>query len=221
MHEKDSEGPERPDRPFLFKWRGAIPASELTSTQKLVAWTLSHHMDRAGGSCWPSIPLLAREASLAESTVRDALLELDAKGFIGRKPGRGRGNSTRYQATIPEAENRRPSAVLAEHENRRPAVVKPPTPPLKPPTVGGKVVRKKSKRTPPPSRVRAKRTTPTAADLPLSPKGRRTASLRRSALSRRRSVSATSGPRRSRSPRKGSGASSQSPRRKATGRRRS
>src|SRR4051812_20641124 len=59
------------ERAGLFEWRKEIAASELSSTRKLIAWTLSLHMDRDGDSCFPSQARVAREASLSERAVRD------------------------------------------------------------------------------------------------------------------------------------------------------
>jgi hypothetical protein len=61
----------------LIEWRAQVIASELGSSARLVALVLSLHMDRNGGSCFPSITTLQREASLARSTVCNALKEID------------------------------------------------------------------------------------------------------------------------------------------------
>jgi hypothetical protein len=96
--EADADEPQH----LLFAWRQAIAVSDLTSTQRHVALQLSNHMDMRGGSCWPSVALLASETALGGSTVRKAIYVLDAAGYLSREPGKGRGHSTRYQATLPE-----------------------------------------------------------------------------------------------------------------------
>lgn len=86
-------------------WRKAIAASELTSTQKLVAHTLALHMNADGGSCFPSIDTICSEGGLGRTAVKNALRELDREGWISRSgggSGAGAGNTARYQATFPE-----------------------------------------------------------------------------------------------------------------------
>ncbi|MGH3036100.1 MAG: helix-turn-helix domain-containing protein [Gaiellaceae bacterium] len=73
---------------------------------KLVAHMLSTHMNAEGGSCRPSIPTLAREASLSVRAVRAALRELEEAGFVGTVTGGGRASgggyaSNSYRATLP------------------------------------------------------------------------------------------------------------------------
>lgn len=99
---------------FLYEWRDAVASAEsvLSATQRHVALTLSLHMDRNGGSCWPSILLLCKRTSLADSTVRKALTEVDRAGYLRREVGTGRGRSTRYSATLPAAEGRRDAAAF-------------------------------------------------------------------------------------------------------------
>ena len=79
-----------------------ILASDLGSNARLVAHTLSTHMDRNGGSCFPSITTIQRESGLGRSTVCRALAELERAGFVQRLRG-GRGRPTRYVATSPTA----------------------------------------------------------------------------------------------------------------------
>jgi Helix-turn-helix domain len=112
--------------PFVVDWRWAFVESELPSTALHVLLTLALHMNGDGAGCYPSIELLVRQTKLADSTVRKQLAAAVEKGWIRREGGRGRGNSYRYQATIPdgsEQENRRPAAVKGP-ENRRGVAVK-------------------------------------------------------------------------------------------------
>jgi DNA-binding transcriptional MocR family regulator len=83
----------------VIRWRSLIVASDnLTSNARLVAFVLSTHMDRNGGSCFPSITTLQREAGVARSTVCRALNQLEREGLLERARG-GRGRPTRYRAT--------------------------------------------------------------------------------------------------------------------------
>lgn len=73
--------------------------SGLTPTERLVGLTLSLHMDRDGGSCWPSLTTLANETGLSRRTVIRALNTLDAEGYIKRARG-GPGRPTRYEGSL-------------------------------------------------------------------------------------------------------------------------
>jgi hypothetical protein len=87
----------------LFSWRGAICDSGLPPITRLVAFTLSLHMNERGGSCYPGIALLARESGLAESTVREHIHKLIDAGWLKRS-GRVRGGrsvSPAYTACLP------------------------------------------------------------------------------------------------------------------------
>lgn len=97
--------------------------SELKPIQRHVALTLSLHMDNEGGSCFPSISTLAAETGLAESSVRHAIYALDDAGYLLRKPGEGRGHSTRYQAKLP-SEKVSPSGHLSLAKGADPAAIK-------------------------------------------------------------------------------------------------
>jgi hypothetical protein len=91
----------------LVRWRGLIIESELPSPAKLVALVLSTHMDRDGGSCFPSLTTIAQESGLGRSTVCRALDQIEGAGLIERvRGGTVRGGSprlTRYRATSPTA----------------------------------------------------------------------------------------------------------------------
>jgi DNA-binding transcriptional MocR family regulator len=77
-----------------------ILASELRYSARLVALVLSMHMDRNGGSCFPSLTTLARESGLGRSTVVRALAQIEEAGLIQRVGG-SHGKPTRYQARSP------------------------------------------------------------------------------------------------------------------------
>jgi Helix-turn-helix domain len=86
----------------VVQWRAAIIESELPSAAKLVALVLSTHMDRNGGSCFPSLTTIEREASLSRSAVCYALKRLEKSALIKRVPG-GPTSTTRYRASAPGA----------------------------------------------------------------------------------------------------------------------
>lgn len=96
-----------PDLPvsFLAAWRAAVVTVDArpnvrvsTSTVRHVGLTLSLHMDARGGSCYPGIPLLARETGYEGSAVSRAVAELRHHGLIEvTRTGR----SNRYQAVLP------------------------------------------------------------------------------------------------------------------------
>ena len=115
----------------LFSWRSAICDSDLSSTQRHVALTLSLHMNERGGSCFPSVATLMDETGLAERTVREALKALSKAGWLVKKErstGSGRQTSNEYQALVPEGEgagDAPPEGVL-EGDSKR---ANPPNPP--------------------------------------------------------------------------------------------
>jgi hypothetical protein len=71
--------------------------SGLSRTTKLVALTLAAHMDTSG-LCWPSITTIAQGAGLKRRATILHLSKLEAAGYIRRRKGVGRGNTTRYEA---------------------------------------------------------------------------------------------------------------------------
>jgi DNA-binding MarR family transcriptional regulator len=75
-----------------------VPPGALSANARLVALVLSTHMDRNGGSCFPSITTLAREADLSRRAVQYALDQIEQAGLVTRVKG-GRGKATRYRAT--------------------------------------------------------------------------------------------------------------------------
>lgn len=111
----------------LFTWRSAIASreSELPPTQRHAALTLSLHMSEKGDSCFPGMPLLVEETGLGLSTVREALRQLAAAGWLERTVSHGRGQSNRYRALIPDT-YRQQAAV--SQENRQMTDGKPPAP---------------------------------------------------------------------------------------------
>lgn len=80
-------------------WRTAIRDSELDSTAKLVAHTLSTYMNGAG-ECWPSKSTLALGAGKSKRTIDGAIERLASAGFLVISQSRGR-SSNRYSASLP------------------------------------------------------------------------------------------------------------------------
>src|SRR4051812_41969679 len=93
---------------FLFKWRKSVAAAGpgLSSKAHLVALTLSLHMNRDGGSCFPGVDLLAKECNLNRKTISRAVSELERSGYIHcRRPSPGQrraGRNTYYFARLPQ-----------------------------------------------------------------------------------------------------------------------
>jgi hypothetical protein len=88
-------------QPFLFVWQQAIRGSDLTATQRLVAWGLSTYMDINGGSCFPGLDTIARATGLHRRTVMRTVPMLTRLGWLEKAPGGGRGRPSHYQATLP------------------------------------------------------------------------------------------------------------------------
>ena len=92
--------------PYLIRWRNLVFSENgLPSTTKLVLATLSLHMNKDGGSCFPSIRHLSDRSSLSEKAVCKHIKEAEKDGWIFRRDrittGKGwRGKS--YQAVIPQ-----------------------------------------------------------------------------------------------------------------------
>jgi DNA-binding transcriptional MocR family regulator len=117
-----NDSPGSGEQSFRLRWTLAVRDDfRLRPVAKLVAWTLSSHMDANGGSCFPGIPRLAIETGLCENTVRAAVRELEERQYVAvnRGGGRRRGGSARtneYQALLPANPSR--DAVHAPHDVR-------------------------------------------------------------------------------------------------------
>jgi len=83
----------RKPRPEKFVWKQQIIESTLGSNAKFVAVILVDFLNEDRGlKAWPSIDTLAKCTSLSPSTVRRALRELEASGFLcNERPGGGIG----------------------------------------------------------------------------------------------------------------------------------
>lgn len=88
-----------------WDWIVAVRESELDSTARLVAFTLSFHMDADGSKAYPGPTLLSRESGLSLRSVKTKLGELERSGWLecverGRSTLGGR-LANRYRATVP------------------------------------------------------------------------------------------------------------------------
>ena len=93
----------------LFTWRTAIAKSDLGSTDKLVAFTLSLYMSELGSSAFPGQKTLAKAASLTRQTVNESVRRLEALGWLEIASGKRGGRSNLYTATVPEGVSARPT----------------------------------------------------------------------------------------------------------------
>ncbi|MFN0154676.1 MAG: helix-turn-helix domain-containing protein [Gaiella sp.] len=92
-------------RTLLMDWRDAVRESNLPSTARLVAYTLSTYM-RGDGACFPSKETIADGCGLASRRPVDrAIDQLEAAGFLSVSRSRGR-SSNRYQALLTAHEER-------------------------------------------------------------------------------------------------------------------
>jgi len=106
--------------PRVVYWRRAVLAAPgLTDAQKVVAFALAEHMNRDGGSCWPSVETLGVEVTLTRRSVQRALAALQAAGWIDRQLGVGRGRSSHYRASFPDTERVSDETPFTEEKRRR------------------------------------------------------------------------------------------------------
>lgn len=132
-----------------LQWKLAVRDSDLSSTDRLVAYTLALRMNPHGGSCFPSLELLARETGLHRSTVHASIQRLEQAHFLTvrhpnvsrhetgeiRRRAQGRsGYSNDYVARFPNetvAHDERsrtttvavtPTVVLADDNGRSPRI---------------------------------------------------------------------------------------------------
>lgn len=87
--------------PFTLTWQKRLgaPGCALSRRARLVGHALATYMS-ANGLCWPTIEQLCIATAYSDSTVYEALSELEHFLFIRRQPGRT-GRATVYQATLP------------------------------------------------------------------------------------------------------------------------
>lgn len=95
MTDEADRKPQRAMLSPLFTWRGAIADSSLPPNARLVALTLSLHMNERGGSAYPSVARLVSETGLSRRAVQRALRVLEESGYLQLVAGVGGGRSTR------------------------------------------------------------------------------------------------------------------------------
>jgi hypothetical protein len=85
----------------VVAWRWALNrAEDLKAAEHHVALTLAVHMDPDGAGAFPKVQTLAAACHRSRRTVREALANLTAKGYVLRQTRPGR--SSVYSAVIPE-----------------------------------------------------------------------------------------------------------------------
>jgi hypothetical protein len=91
--------------PLLFRWRRLVVTDDrLSAADRHLALTLALHMDIHGGSCFPSLALLARETRRKKQTLLASIATLENAGYLDVKRG-GFGRPlrpNRYTATCPK-----------------------------------------------------------------------------------------------------------------------
>jgi len=109
-----------------FEWIKAVKsnAGPKSSTTRLVLMTLSTHMDNSGGSCFPSIDLLARETALSKKFVGLHLQEAVNQGWLVRESRKSSGQAWRqyhYSPNIPGGGDLDAKKVvtLSQHLNKK------------------------------------------------------------------------------------------------------
>jgi hypothetical protein len=85
---------------FLAEWRDAVRDSDLDSTAKLIAYTISTYMDR-NGAAFPAKATIAKKASLAVRTVDAAIVRLEASPYLSIRKSDYRRAGWTYQAEVP------------------------------------------------------------------------------------------------------------------------
>jgi hypothetical protein len=98
-------------RSFRLTWLLAVRDDPtVPAIEKLAAHTLATRMNRNGGSCFPSIPTLAREMGCSERTAQRAIWGdprrsrsgLVAQGYLHVLVGLGKNGANEYQAIVPD-----------------------------------------------------------------------------------------------------------------------
>ncbi len=92
--------------PPIVKWRNAVlgPDGPRSPTTRALLLALSHHMNEAGGSCFPSYALLARETLLSKRAIVRHMNLAHAERWFERTAGMGYASGWKnyeYQATVP------------------------------------------------------------------------------------------------------------------------
>lgn len=85
-------------------WLRKVLDSDLSTSAKMVATVLFSHMDRRGGSCFPSHETIAAKASMSYWSVKRQVAALRDSGWVEStviRKGEGRGSRVSYQASLP------------------------------------------------------------------------------------------------------------------------
>lgn len=93
----------------LFTWRTAIAKSELRSTDRLVAFTLSLYMSELGSSAFPGQATIAKAAGVTRQTVNESVARLEQLGWLDVTSGKRGGRSNLYTATVPQGVSASPT----------------------------------------------------------------------------------------------------------------
>jgi len=109
-----------------YKWIDAVKsnAGPKSSTTRLVLMMLSTHMGNNGGSCFPSIDLLARETLLSKRVVGLHLQQATMQGWLVRESRKSSGQAWRqyhYSPNIPGGGDLDAKKVvtLSQHLNKK------------------------------------------------------------------------------------------------------
>lgn len=105
----------------LVVWRDMVlsPESGLRAAARLVACGLAKHMDSDGGSCWPSVELLAAETGLGRRSVQRGLRALEDAGWVSADRGGGRAFTSEYAAVFPTSERASERRVIDPEKGRQ------------------------------------------------------------------------------------------------------
>jgi hypothetical protein len=71
---------------------------------RLVAQMLCGYANRNGGSCYPTVAMLAEASGYGERQTQRALAALERRGIVERDTRGGRGRATQYRLWIPTSE---------------------------------------------------------------------------------------------------------------------
>lgn len=107
-------GDEKPRLPPIAGWRNALRDSDVDAEAKLAGLVLSTYANKSM-TAWPSALTIAAGASRSERTIRKALKELEASGFISVQHSKGR-NVNRYYLTTPTVHEKHGSPLPTMHD---------------------------------------------------------------------------------------------------------
>ena len=98
-------------RPFLAEWRNLVASSQLTTTQRAIAWRAADYADADGTRCFPGSIRLAQDCGLrvAGGATRNKIVErtfaaLISCGLAVKVSAGHRGASAHYKLVIPGEE---------------------------------------------------------------------------------------------------------------------